>query len=561
MEKPIVFLVAGEASLLETLEADLARRFGHDCEIRCARDAGDALAELGELAERAAPVALLIVDRDLPGTTGIDLLTRARALHPTAKRILLVERDYTTSSPTVSAMTLGQIDFHLVKPWIPVHGLYPAVSEFLADWASSRDPEFELFRVIAADEGPRAHEIRDLLTRMNTPFRCYAPDSKEGFRLLAEAGQDGSRLPVVVRHDGRVLVEPDDAALIAAFGGGTRLEPDTYDVAIVGAGPAGLAAAVHAASDGLRTVVLEKNVSGGQAGASSHIRNFPGFTWGIGGKDFAYRTCEQAWLFGANMVFAQHAVALCPSDEGHVLRVADGREIRARAVILALGQTWRRLEVPEIEALVGRGVFYGATGSESRAMEGQHVGVIGAGNSAGQAARHLARHARSVTLLVRGESLSTSMSEYLITELERTPNVRVLLRTEVVAGHGNGRLDGITVRNDANGHTERLPITGLFVMIGGVPPTGWLRDTLELDERGYVRTGADLGGHPEPHEAFGANRAPFHLETSVPGVLAAGDVRAGSVKRVASAVGEGTIAVQLVHRLLAETTGASVGTR
>ena len=541
--RPILFLVAAEPSLLDTLETDLARRFGRDCEIRSAREADAALLALAELAERSAPVALLIVDHDLPDTSGVDLLRRARALVPAAKRVLLVERDYSTHSPTVSAMTLGQIDFHLVKPWVPMQGLYPAVSEFLSAWAAAREPEFEMFRVVGAEHGKRTHEIRDLFTRMNTPFGCYPATSPEGKRILAESDQVESPLPVVIRHDGRVLVDPDDAQLIEAFGGGTRLESERYDVAIVGAGPAGLAAAVHAASEGLRTIVLEKNVSGGQAGASMHIRNFPGFTWGIGGRDLAYRACEQAWLFGANMVFAQRAVSLRPTEGAHVLAVEDGREITTRVVILATGIEWRRLDVPELEARVGNGVFYGAAGSEAMAMRDGHACVVGAGNSAGQAAVHLARHARSVTLLARGDSLASSMSEYLITELAQAPNVRVRLSTDVIGGGGNERLEEITVRDRTSGRTERLPTAGLFVMIGGEPRTEWLGGTVARDDRGYVLTGADLpAGARVP--------VPMHLETSVPGVFAAGDVRAGSVKRVASAVGEGTIAVQLVHRYL-----------
>jgi len=546
--KPILFLVAADEPLLDTLERDLARRFGADCEIRCAREADTALSELAELAERSAPVALIIVDRDLPGTTGVDLLARARALVPTSKRILLVERDYSTNNPTVSAMTLGQIDFHLVKPWIPMQGLYPAVSEFLSAWAATREPEFEMFRVIGPERGTRTHEIRDLFTRMNTPFGCYSPTSPEGEKLLTESGQDSSNLPVVVRHDGRVFVDPQDAELIEAFGGGTRLEPGVHDVAIVGAGPAGLAAAVHAASEGLRTVVLEKNVSGGQAGASMHIRNFPGFTWGIGGRDLAYRACEQAWLFGANMVFAQQAVALRPSEGSHVVALEDGREVTARVVVLATGIDWRRLDIPELEARLGNGVFYGAAGSEARAMTGEPVAVVGAGNSAGQAAVHLARHARSVTLLARGRSLASSMSEYLITELDHAPNVRVRLSSEVVGADGDGRLEGIVVRDRASGSTERLPVAGLFVMIGGEPRTEWLAGVVARDERGYILTGTDLSaGSP----AETASRARMHLETSVSGIFAAGDVRSGSVKRVAAAVGEGTIAIQLVHGYLA----------
>jgi thioredoxin reductase (NADPH) len=552
MEKPILFLVAQDADLLGTLEADLGRRFGNDCRILCSRDPERGLLDLADLAERRAPVALLIVDGDLAGISGVDLLCQAHALHPTAKRILLVERDYSADNPIVSAMTMGQIDYHLAKPWIPMQGLYPAVSEFLSAWAASGDPEFEMFRVVASAYSPRAHEIRELLNRMNMPFGYYESDSPEGRQLLREAGQYRVRVPIVVRHDGRVLVDPTDAAIIQAFGGGTEIGSGVHDVIIVGAGPAGLAAAVHASSEGLRTVVLEKDISGGQAGTSSHIRNFPGFTWGIGGQDLAYRACEQAWLFGANMVFAQHAVGLRTSEAGHTVTVADGREVTARAVILSPGIAWRRLGVPELESLIGAGVFYGAAGSEAKAMRGQHVCVIGGGNSAGQAAVHLARHARYVTMLVRRDSLASTMSEYLISEIGQVPNIRVRTEVEVIAGSGDEHLEAVTIRDRQSGWTEILETAGLFVLIGGEPRTEWLNGSVKRDDRGYILTGADVVDAARGLSEWPLRRRPLHLETSVPGVFAAGDVRHGSVKRVASAVGEGTIAVQLLHQYLAD---------
>ena len=341
--------------MLEALEADLGRRFGNDTRIIGADGPAAGLARLAALADDAEPVALVIADQRMPEMTGIEFLARAHALHPPAKRILLVERDYTTANPIVPAMMLGQIDYHLVKPWFPDHGLYPAVSEFLASWARSEPEGFTLFRIAAPENSARAHEIRDLLTRFNTPFAFHPTDSEEGAALLREVGQAGSRLPTVVRHDGRVLVDPTDGDLVEAVGGGTRLGVDVYDVAIVGAGPAGLSAAVYAASEGLETIVLERQISGGQAGSSSRIRNVPGFTWGIGGHDLAYRACEQAWLFGANLVFAQKATSLRASGAELVLQVADGQEVAARTVVLAMGVSWRRLGIPRLEAADRRG--------------------------------------------------------------------------------------------------------------------------------------------------------------------------------------------------------------
>ena len=555
MAMPIIFLVAEDGSLLDALETDIARRFASDCRILCEREPAAGIAALETLAAESAPVALLIADQQMTAMSGVDFLVQAHALHPSAKRILLVERDYTAANPIVPAMMLGQIDYHLVKPWFPVQGLYPAVSDFLAAWASLQEPSFKMFRLVGPKRSARAHEIRDLLTRMNMPYGFYAETSETGRQLLREAGQDGTRLPVAVRHDGRVLVEPTDADLIEAFGGGTSLETGVHDVVIVGAGPAGLAAAVHASSEGLSTVVLEKDVSGGQAGTSSLIRNFPGFTWGIRGQDFAYRACEQAWLFGANMVFAQEAVQLQTSGSERVVRVADGREVVARTVVLAPGVAWRRLGIPVLEALLGVGVFYGAAGSEARAMQGEHVCVVGAGNSAGQATLHLARYAASVTLLVRGESLATSMSEYLITELDQMPNVTVRLGVDLIDGEGTEHLESITLRDRTVGTTERLPTSALFVLIGGEPHTEWLLGGVERDQKGYILTGSDLMRNGQLPDGWPLRRPPFLLETSIPGVFAAGDVRHGSVKRVASAVGEGTIAVQLLHQYLTEILG------
>jgi len=564
-ERPIIFVTSSDTAVLTALEADLGRRFGNDTRILGADEPGAGLARLGSLADCDEPVALLIADQRLPELTGIEFLERAHALHPLAKRILLVERDYTTANPIVPAMMLGQIDYHLVKPWLPDHGLYPAVSEFLASWARSEPQSFTLFRIAAPEQSRRAHEIRDLLTRFNTPFSFDPTGSTEGDALLREVGQAGSRLPTVVRHDGRLLVDPSDADLVAAVGGGTRLGGDVYDVAIVGAGPAGLAAAVYAASEGLETIVLERQISGGQASSSSRIRNVPGFTWGIGGHDLTYRACEQAWLFGANMVFAQEATSLRVSGAELVAQVPDGKEVVARAVVLATGVSWRRLGIPPLERLIGAGVFYGAAASEARAMQGRHVAVVGGGNAAGQAATHLARYADEVTLLVRGDSLEASMSEYLIAELGELPNVTVRLEVELVDGEGDEHLAAVAVRDRSSGAVARLETDALFVMIGAEPHTEWLDDTVQRDERGFILTGYDVDTDLDEPSAWPLARPPLPLETSVPGIFAAGDVRHGSVKRVTTAMGEGAAVVQLVHQhlesLSTELSGARAAAR
>ena len=542
---PVIFVVSADAAVVRALDVDLSRRFAADSRIVCAVGVEDGLARLRALAARPDPVALLIADQRMPGLTGVEFLERAHALHPHAKRILLMERDYTTANPIISAMTHGQIDYHLAKPWAPELGLYPAVTEFLASWASTNSEGFSLFRLVAPENSRRAHEIRDLLTRFPMPYTFHAADSEEGTALLEEIGQTGCEVPVAVRHDGRVLVGPTDLDMVEAFGGETRPGTLVYDVTVIGAGPAGLAASVYAASEGLETLVVERHVSGGQAGASSRIRNVPGFTWGISGQDLTYRACEQAWLFGAKMIFAQEVASLRAAAGGVVIGLGDGNEVTTRSVVLATGVSWRRLGIPTLESLIGAGVFYGAAGTEARAMRGKHVTIVGAGNSAGQAAAHLAKHAATVTLLVRGDSLAKSMSSYLIGELRRTPNVFVRLGVELVDGEGEEQLETIVVRDRASGEHECVATDGLFVMIGAEPRTDWIGDAVARDERGFILTGADL-----PPNTWPLDRRPLLFETSLPGVFAAGDVRHGSVKRVTTAMGEGATAIQLVHQYL-----------
>jgi thioredoxin reductase (NADPH) len=387
---------------------------------------------------------------------------------------------------------------------------------------------------------------------MGIPHGWYPVDSDVGRRLLEEAGQDGSRLPVVVFHSGQVFVDPSYAELVEGLGFGTRPAAAAYDLAIIGAGPAGLAAAVYAASEGLQTLVVEPQVVGGQAGTSALIRNYLGFPRGISGNDLANRALEQAWLFGANLVLAQQVTGLDARGANRLLRLSDGSQVATHAVIIASGVAWRRLGVPPLESLVGAGVFYGAAGAEARAMQGQDVFVVGAGNSAGQASLHLARWAASVTILARGDALGQSMSDYLVQQIERAPNIAVRLHTEVVDGKGGRRLEGLSLRDRHSGATEDIPAAALFVMIGAQPHTEWLAGTVKRDDRGYILTGHDLLHAGKPPPGWPYQRPPLLLETSLPGVFAAGDVRYRSVKRVTSAVGEGAVAIQLVHAYLSE---------
>jgi thioredoxin reductase (NADPH) len=550
--RPVLFVVDDDVGVMQALRDDLGRRFGEDFRVTGECSAAAGLAALGQMADEHLQVALLIADHGMSEMPGTEFLARAHKMHPLAKRVLLVERDYSARSPIVQAMTLGQADYHLTKPWALEPDLYREISGFLAEWAKDQQAGFDLFQVIGGPHDRDTHELQELLTRFNEPYRFHDAGSQQGRLLLKGKDLDASRLPVVIRHDGYTMVRPTLTQLIEATGGAVSSDISACDVAIVGAGPAGLTAAVYAASEGLQTVVLEETVSGGQAGNSPMIRNYPGFPHGISGHDLTRRACEQAWMFGAHMVFSQRAVGLEDRGDERIVRLARGRQIAARAVIVATGIAWRRLGVPSLEALVGAGVFYGAAGSETRAMQGHDVYVVGAGNSAGQTALHLARYARQVTILVRGDNLARTMSDYLIREIEACGNITVRLRTEIRDGHGDEHLEALTLYDKLGDQAEQVPAVALFVLIGGEPRTQWLPETVQL-ERGYIRTGRDVVRDGAQPSWWPPGRVPLTLETSVPGVFAVGDARYRSIKRVASAVGDGATAVRLVHEyLLAE---------
>jgi thioredoxin reductase (NADPH) len=549
MSHPVLFVIDDDPGVMHALRGDLSRRFGADFRLTGETSAAAGLARLRELADQHVPVALLIVDYEMSEMPGVEFLARAHELHPQAKRVLLADRDYSAHSPLVPAMTLGQADYHITKPWLLEPDLYRMVSEFLAEWARDQQSGFDLFYLVGQPTSPDTHELRELLTRFWVPFRFCASDGPEGQRLLAEHGLDPGRLPVLIRHDGYSMVRPTLPELIAAVGASSRSDVDHCDLVVVGAGPAGLTAAVYAASEGLQTVVLEESVSGGQAGSSPMIRNYPGFPHGISGHELTRRACEQAWMFGAHMVFAQRTVGLTTRGAERVAHLADGHQVVARAVILAPGIAWRRLGVPRLEALVGSGVFYGAGASEAQAMEGREVFVVGAGNSGGQAALHLARYARQVTMLVRGDSLARSMSDYLIQEIGATPNITVRLRTEITDGHGADQLEGLTLCDNQAGRAERVAADALFVLIGGEPRTQFLPETIQR-AYGSILTGRDVrldGPYPA---RWPLERPPLPQETSIPGVFAAGNARYRSIKRVASAVGDGAAAVRLAYEYL-----------
>jgi thioredoxin reductase (NADPH) len=550
MQRPIFLLVSGDGLRLDALRDDLSRRYQADYQVSVAGSAAAALTMLAVQAGSDAEVALVIADERLVDMPAVDFLARAHGLHPGAKRILLINHgDWSPGHPAVLALAVGKIDYHLYAPWYPLErGLYPAISEFLSAWDKSREPSFAAFRIVGPANSPRAHQLRDDLSRISVPYWSFEDTSAEGRRLLRQRHLEGTRLPVVLAMDGTVLVDPSHEDLMAVLGLPSALGTRACDVAIIGAGPAGLAAAVYAASEGLGTVILEPDLPGGQASTSSLIRNYLGFPRGLSGEDLTSRAVDQAWLFGASFTLGA-ADGLTVDGASRVVHAAGGR-VEARAVVIATGVTWRRLGVPELEALVGAGVFYGAAAAEARAMAGQDVYVIGAGNSAGQAAIHLSKYAASVTMVVRGPGLTASMSSYLVTEISKTANIRVRPSTEVTGGHGQCSLERLTLRQRTSGATETVPAAALFVMIGAEPRTSWLPGSIERDDEGFIRTGRDLHRAGELPAGWPLKRPPLLLETSVPGVFAAGDVRHRSVKRVASAVGEGATAIQLVHEHL-----------
>lgn len=544
--RPIIMLVDDEPQELATLVNVLTRRFGEDYRVVSHVSAHAALEALKRLKAEGEQVALVIADQWMPEMTGIRTLGLAHTLHPEAQRALLVEwGDHSAAASIIEGCAFGQIENYLQKPWSPpeVH-LYPPIGELLAAWTRTHGPSMELVRLVGPYPSPRVHEIREYLKRNGIPHGFYPADSQEGERLLRQTGLDAARLPALILLDGHVLVAPSNADISDALGA-SNMEACSCDLAIVGAGPAGLAAAVYAASEGLSTTVIEREAIGGQAGTTSIIRNYLGFPGGISGGELAQRAYQQAWLFGVKFAFARGVTRLEASGLARRLTLSDGTEITARAVLIASGAAYRRLGLPKVERFKGIGVFYTAVAFESDGdfLKDKAVFVVGAGNAAGQAVVHLAKSARRVTLLARGAALETSMSDYLVREIRRAPNIEVRLQTEVVDGQGETVLQRLVLLDHVRGTRETVQADALFVLIGASPHTDWLGDAVQRDRNGFIVTGHDV--------AWDGPRVPLPLETSMPGVFAVGDARMGSVKRVASAVGEGAVAVRHVHDYLA----------
>ena len=554
VRRAVLLAVDDDADARAHLVREL-HRYEDDYEVIVTDSPEAALTRLDGLHTDGRAVAIVLADQWMPGITGAEMLTRCRDVHPRAKRGLLVDFGAWGDAPTAAAirhaMAVGDIDYYVLKPWRDHDELFHrTISEFFYEWSRNESRETREIVLVAPPNSPRGYELRNLLVRNGLPH-VYAPsDTAEGIELLLEVGHADATIPVVILHDGRVLVDPSNTEMAAAYGVTTALvESRDYDAVIVGAGPAGLSAAVYAAAEGFDAIVVEGEAIGGQAGTSSRIRNYLGFSRGISGAELAQRAYQQAWVFGANFLLMQHVTGLRTEGECHVISVDDGTEIAGRTVVLATGVEYRRLGVPDVEALVGAGVYYGSSVGEAQACAGSHVYVVGGGNSAGQAALYLAKHATQVSILVRANSLAPSMSVYLRDEIDAAHNVDVQYRTAVVGGGGRGRLDHLVLRDVDSDADRTVPAGALFLLIGARPHTDWLPETVARDEAGYILVGAECERGTQPG-SWPLDRAPFAYETSLPGVFAVGDVRSRSVKRVANAVGEGSVVIQQVGNYL-----------
>jgi len=544
-----ILTVDDDPSVSRAVARDLRRRYGKDHRIIRAESGQQALDTLREMKLRGDQVAVLLADHRMPQMDGIQFLERAMDIYPKARRVLLTA--YADTEAAITAINVVDLDYYLLKPWDPPEEkFYPVIDNELDQWKRSDHQPPPQTKLVTTRWSARCSEVKDFLARNQVSFRSYLSDEAEGERLLDAAGVTAIQLPVVITADGRVLVEPSDSELAQQVGLTTDPAKDFYDIIVIGAGPAGLGAAVYGASEGLRTVLVERLATGGQAGQSSRIENYLGFPDGVSGAQLTERARRQALKFGAEMITTRDASAVEVNGSARTVRFADGGSIDAHTVILATGVSYRRLEAPGLDEFAGLGVFYGSALSEAPGSKGQDVYIVGGANSAGQAALYFSRYARSVTMLVRGASLAASMSYYLIKQLERIENITVRTRTEVIAGNGSDHLEGLTLRNNETGEQEDVKTGLLFVFIGAAPRTEWLDGVAVRDARGFVLAGPDLVVNGERPTGWEPDRDPYHLETSVPGVFVAGDVRANSVKRVASAVGEGAMAVTLVHRYL-----------
>ena len=555
MPKPILLSVDDDSDVLRTIERDLRAQYGASYRVIGSDSPARALDLLKQLKVRNDTVALLLADQRMPGMDGVEFLQEGMRIFPEAKRALLTA--YADTNAAISAINQANINYFFLKPWDPpAEHLYPQLDDLLDDWQASYHPTYEGIRVLGTRWSPRSYELRDFLARNHVPYQWIdveaSANDSETKRLVEALGPEAAQLPVVLFPDGTKLLESLPADVAQKVGLRSRAQTDFYDLAIVGGGPAGLAAAVYGASEGLHTVMVEREAPGGQAGMSSRIENYLGFPMGLSGGDLARRAVVQAQRFGVEILSPQEVVGVRTEGPYRIIKMADGSEISCHALMIASGVQWRRLDAPGIDRLQGAGIYYGGGATEALSCKGETVYVVGGANSAGQAAMNFARYAKRVVILVRGESLASTMSQYLIDQIKETPNIELWARATVAEAHGETHLEEISVLCTDTDKIERVPANSMFIFIGALPRTDWLAGMVERDERGFILTGPDLMHDGQRPKGWTLDRDPFLLETNVPGLFAVGDVRHGSVKRVASGVGEGSVAVQFIHQYLSK---------
>ncbi|HVO59624.1 MAG TPA: FAD-dependent oxidoreductase [Terriglobales bacterium] len=555
MPKPILLSVDDDSDVLRAIERDLRSQYGAEYRVMGSDSPEQALDILKQLKVRNDSVALLLADQRMPAMDGVQFLQQATRIYPEAKRALLTA--YADTNAAISAINDAGINYFFLKPWDPPsERLYPQLDDMLDDWAASYRPAYEGIRVLGTRWSARSYELRDFLARNHVPYQWIdvelTANDPETKQLLDALGPEAASLPVVLFPDGSKMLESLPAQVARKVGLRTRAQTSFYDLAIVGGGPAGLAAAVYGASEGLHTVLIEREAPGGQAGMSSRIENYLGFPVGLSGADLARRAVVQAQRFGVEILSPQEVTELRTEASYRILKLADGNEISCHALMIATGVQWRRLDAPGVERLQGAGVYYGGGATEAFSCKGEIVYVVGGANSAGQAAMNFAKYAERVVILVRGSSLSSTMSRYLIDQIERTPNIQLWTHASVVEMHGDSHLEEISVLCSDTNKIERVPASAVFIFIGALPRTDWLGGLVERDERGFILTGPDLLRNGARPKGWAVERDPYLLETNIPGVFAVGDVRHGSVKRVASGVGEGSVAVQFIHQYLSK---------
>jgi thioredoxin reductase (NADPH) len=555
MAKPILLSVDDDTDVLRAIERDLRSKYGAEYRVIGSDSPEGALTLLKQLKVRNDSVALVLADQRMPHMDGVAFLQEAMQTFPEAKRALLTA--YADINAAISAINQANINYFFMKPWDPPEEhLYPQLDDLLDDWRASYRPSFEGIRVLGTRWSPRSYELRDFLARNRVPYQWIdvelSANDPETKQLLDALGSEAASLPVVLFPDGTKLLDSVPTEVAQRVGLRTRAQTNFYDLAIVGGGPAGLAAAVYGASEGLHTVMIEREAPGGQAGMSSRIENYLGFPMGLSGGDLARRAVVQAQRFGVEILAPQEAVSVRTEGSYRFIKLADGNEISCHALMIATGVQWRRLDAPGIDKLQGAGVYYGGGATEALSCKGELVYVVGGANSAGQAAMNFAKYAERVVIVVRGSSLSSTMSQYLIDQVKETPNIQIWPNASVSEAHGETHLEEISFLCSDTNKLERVPASSMFIFIGALPRTDWLSDLVERDDRGFILTGPDLireGQHPK---GWALERDPFLLETNVPGLFAVGDVRHGSVKRVASGVGEGSVAVQFIHQYLSK---------